>query len=261
MASPPTEVAAPGGPSISGVAAPGDRLRAAPPADPRPAYRGQPRPVRPPRHQPRRRRPPLHGSAPRLLPAPGGRGLRDGGPGGGQRPPVGLAVRALPAGRAQRRRLGPDRRRAPRRGHARARRARPQRRAGLVRLLPTRAVGAFAGAGGQQPRGPEVDGAGGHRGRRRRLRLGGRAGRVVRARRRGDQRRSAQPAPAVPVRADQPTRATNGGRTARCWPGRCWRPSATPSAKRRWSACGSRATSWRPGPASPRSRRRRWRRR
>ena len=109
-----------------------------------------------------------------------------------------------PAGRARRARLGGDRRRLPAPRRARPRLARPRRRPGLVGLQPGAAVGAVTRPRGRLPRGAEVDGARGHRRRRRRVRRGGPTRRGRRLRRRGDQRRPAQPRPPVPVRPDQP---------------------------------------------------------
>ena len=117
-------------------------------------------------------------------------------------------------------------------------------------------VGTVAGARGQQPRGPEVDGGRRHRRRRRRLRRSGEAGGRGRRRRRRDQRRPAQPRPPVPQRAHQPARRRMGpGPTAV----RSRRDRRGPVGDRRRSgprAAARRATNWRRGRASPR----RWRR-
>ena len=89
---------------------------------------------------------------------------------------------------------------------AAAGRARARRDAGLLGVLPVRALGAVAGAGRGFARAAHGDGgradrrAGGRIRRRRRL------GRRVRARRCRDQRRPALAAAPVPVRADQSAR-------------------------------------------------------
>ena len=165
--------------------------------------------VRPARDEPRVG--PVDLGAPRgLLRAAGsGRG-RDRRHRGGLGPRVGLALRALPAGRRVRARLGGRRRR-----RARPRRLGPggrgaHRGPGIIGLQPASAVGPERCPRGQHARDAQGDGAGRHRCGRPRLRRGGRAGGAQRARRGRGQRRAEQPGAPVPVGAHQP-------------PGRCLR--------------------------------------
>ena len=164
--------------------------------------------------------------------------------------------RAPLAARAARR-VGGDRRRLPAPRLARRRLARPRRRAGLVGLQPSAAVGAVAGAGGGVARGPQVDGGRGHRRRHRRLRRRRHGCRRCRVRRRRDQRRPAQPRAPVPVRADEPARRRVGRRPPALRPHRDHRRARRRRAPTTSSGCACRATRSRRGRAS----RRRWRRR
>ncbi len=145
-------------------------------------------------------------AARRLLCAAGVGGLRRHRDRDGERAPVRLALRARAAGRGLRPGLGRGRRGLPATWRAAAGRARARRDAGLLGVLPVRALGAVAGAGRGFARAAHGDGgradrrAGGRIRRRRRL------GRRVRARRCRNQRRPALAAAPVPVRADQPAR-------------------------------------------------------
>ena len=98
---------------------------------------------------------------------------------------------------------------------ARDRGARSLRRAGLVGVLAGSDVGAVAGARGEHPRGPEVDGARRHRRADRRVRRRRPSRRGLRMRRCRDQRRPVLARPTVPVRPDQPARRRVGRSTAR----------------------------------------------
>ena len=129
------------------------------------------------------------GAARRLLRAAGGGGLRRHRDRDRQRAPVGLALRARAAGRGLRAGLGPDRRRLRAARSAGAGRARPRRDAGLLGILPVRAVGTVAGSGCRIARAAHGDGGRGDRRAGGRLRGRRRPGRRIRAGRRGDQRR------------------------------------------------------------------------
>ena len=113
---------------------------------PRAAPRALPGDVRAARDQPRPAPGDL-GSACRLLRAAGGGGQRRHRDRDGQRAPVGLALRARTAGCGLRAGLGPDRRGLPAARGAGAGRARSRRDAGLLGVLPVRAVGTVAGTG------------------------------------------------------------------------------------------------------------------
>ena len=99
----------------------------------------------------------------RLLPGPGGGGCRRGGHRDGLGPPVGLALRAGPAGRAVRARVVGGGRGLPPPRHPGAGRAGPLRRPGVERLLAVGDVGAVAGGRRGQPRDAGGHGAVGHR--------------------------------------------------------------------------------------------------
>ena len=102
-----------------------------------------------------------------------------------------------------------------RHGRAGRRGARPRRRPGLDRRTASAAVGAVAGARGQQPRGAEVDGGRRHRRGRRRLRAP-RPGSRWRAGCDGVEVNAGQhsPRPPVPLGPHQPARRRVGHRPA-----------------------------------------------
>ena len=231
-------------------------MRLLEPGDVRTADRTEPCHLRPARHEPRRRRSTPDRPSRRVLRAARERWMRHDRGRGRERARVGLALRAGAARRTVPRRLGVDRRRLPSARRARHRVARPRRRAGIVGVPPTSAVGAIARARGQHARGPEVDGGRRHRRRRRRVRERRQARRRRRLRRCRDQRRTAQPRPPVPQRAHEPARRRMGSRSqpVRETGDRGGPSERSPTAS---SGCGCRATSSRRGPASRPSRRRR----
>ena len=111
---------------------------------PRAAPRAQPGDVRAARDQPRQAPGDL-GAARRLLCAAGGGGQRRHRDRDRERAPLGLALRARAAGRRVRAGLGPGRRGLPATRRTGAGRARTRWDAGLLGVLPVRAVGTVAG--------------------------------------------------------------------------------------------------------------------
>ncbi len=243
------------------------------------------RPVRAARDEPRVG--PVDLGAPRrLLRAAGRRRRRHRGGRGGVGPRLGLALRAVPAGRRVRARLGRDRRRrcTPRRPGA-GRRIGHTGGQGSSAYSQRPLLGAERRPRGQHPRDAQGDGARRHRRRRAGLRRGRRAGHAQRARRGRGQRRAEQPRAPVPLRPHQPARRRVRHRPAALRPrgaarraGRCRRGHRRPAAVVRragalgrhrarggrrdrgrrwrrgsttWSSCGAASSRWRrPAPTA-----------